>query len=481
MRTPFLVLLCAFTAACAQKPPPTLSCQFVQHPLTVEDPAIARGDATMDAILAGPSPAPALALPADDPVDDIGVKQTTLGQEIQASIARDKIEKAAGSSAAGSPTPERYSMLFMSGGSENGAFGAGFLDAWRLDSPGRSLPRFQIVTGISTGAILGLFAFTGETEKAVSGYAIDRESQLLTPFVKFKDGEPTPVAYLKIARRGALANLVPLRARIAERIDEGMLRKLADGYAAGRRYFVGVVDVDSGDSVVLDMTEMASRYFQTSDPGRRAGVRGCMVEAIAASSSAPLAAPPAFIDNRMYIDGGARFGVFSAEIGEALRKEQMAPVSRGAPPLPPRYYVVVNGDQLVSQICGKKEKALCTNQSPTGGGEGVHRKWNILDLALRSEKILANQVYRFSVERIDTMAGNAGSPLRFVKIGKDADDHQFELDDPVLGSGTHSCAQWSTIDDATMNPVQFHPRFMRCLINYGRVRAKIENWAADAS
>ena len=46
----------------------------------------------------------------------------------------------------------------MSGGGENGAFGAGLLCGW--SAPG-TRPTFDLVTGISTGALIAPFAFLG--------------------------------------------------------------------------------------------------------------------------------------------------------------------------------------------------------------------------------------------------------------------------------------------------------------------------------
>lgn len=45
-------------------------------------------------------------------------------------------------------------MLFLSGGSQNGAYGAGYLAQWsriRSDMGKDGLPRFRMVTGISRG------------------------------------------------------------------------------------------------------------------------------------------------------------------------------------------------------------------------------------------------------------------------------------------------------------------------------------------
>ena len=49
-------------------------------------------------------------------------------------------------------------VLTISGGGQNGAFGAGFLIGWR--ESGRR-PEFDIVTGVSTGALLATHAFLG--------------------------------------------------------------------------------------------------------------------------------------------------------------------------------------------------------------------------------------------------------------------------------------------------------------------------------
>ena len=49
-------------------------------------------------------------------------------------------------------------MLALSGGQEDGAFGAGLLVGW---SEHGSRPQFKIVTGTSTGALAAPFAFLG--------------------------------------------------------------------------------------------------------------------------------------------------------------------------------------------------------------------------------------------------------------------------------------------------------------------------------
>ena len=50
------------------------------------------------------------------------------------------------------------SMLALSGGSDNGAYGAGLLEGWTKSG---TRPEFAVVTGVSTGALIAPFAFLG--------------------------------------------------------------------------------------------------------------------------------------------------------------------------------------------------------------------------------------------------------------------------------------------------------------------------------
>ena len=53
--------------------------------------------------------------------------------------------------------PTAY-YLAISGGGDNGAFGAGFLNGWTASG---TRPEFKVVTGVSTGALIAPFAFLG--------------------------------------------------------------------------------------------------------------------------------------------------------------------------------------------------------------------------------------------------------------------------------------------------------------------------------
>ena len=53
---------------------------------------------------------------------------------------------------------QRVDILALSGGAEDGAYGAGFLKGW---SESGTRPEFLMVTGVSTGALIAPFAFLG--------------------------------------------------------------------------------------------------------------------------------------------------------------------------------------------------------------------------------------------------------------------------------------------------------------------------------
>lgn len=366
------------------------------------------------------------------------------------------------------------SVLFLSGGSLHGAFGAGYLAQWKRNRG--SLPRFRVVTGISTGSILGSFAFANMPEIAESAYAIRNESELLDRLVGFRKGNPTLPGYVGIVRNGAIGDLAPLRSYLDGKLNDQVMDAVATGYHDGRLFYVGVVDVDTGLALALDMTDMAARWQDARLHGRtadRAHAKACYVEAIIASSSAPMAALPVFIDNRMYVDGGMRFGAFSDEVGKLLPPMSNGLMSKKEVLKDLAIHLIVNGYQTTPNKCGRADPAKCDPPRDERGKDPIrssapHKKWKFLDLALRSESILANQVYRFSAENIFLKAKLAETKFTYAQIGEEALNHPWKGDEMFPGETTCSAAK--VADEAEQDPVQFYPRYMHCIIDYGRLR-----------
>ena len=55
-------------------------------------------------------------------------------------------------------------FLILSGGGDWGAFGAGVLKGWGRVTGEMARPQFDVVTGVSTGALIAPFAFLGDDE-----------------------------------------------------------------------------------------------------------------------------------------------------------------------------------------------------------------------------------------------------------------------------------------------------------------------------
>lgn len=452
---PAVFLLSIVLGGCAIPPPAATPaaamCNFRMHRLELPL-SDAGGDKT----------APDADAPA--PTDQ-GGQLTTLESEIRSAL----------DTTAAAPGAEPLAVLALSGGSQHGAFGAGFLDGWRRARPGQRMPEFGVVTGISTGSILSTFAFIGDTERAVTRYSILNERELLTPVVRTRrDGSMSPFEIFRVLRRGAVADLAPLRNTLLVEISPSVMAEVARRHALGRRLYVGAVDLDSGQAMAMDLTDMAARFVAAGTAGgaetaEQLRLRNCYVDAIVASSSAPLAAVPVFIDNSMYVDGGMRFGMFSDDVifgvqGHDKVTGQVTPV-----------FVIANGDLETEPKCGRVQPAMCTAHPPSGRNTDPRTSWNILNVALRSEDVLVNQVYRFSADRI-VGERKFNNNIWFARIRPNALDHQFAMDNPALGTGTRSCRDWRAEDESTLHPIQFYPRYMHCLINYGQARGQADDW-----
>ena len=110
-------------------------------------------------------------------------------------------------------------LLAISGGGENGAFGAGLLCGWTQQG---TRPTFELVTGISTGALSAPFAFLGPSY----------DGQLRSVYTEITPERVLRKRWLTAALfDDAMADSAPLLRLIAHYVDAAMLAAIARAYS----------------------------------------------------------------------------------------------------------------------------------------------------------------------------------------------------------------------------------------------------------
>jgi hypothetical protein len=185
-------------------------------------------------------------------------------------------------------------MLALSGGGDNGAFGAGLLVGWTAHG---DRPQFKLVTGVSTGALIAPFAFLGpEYDEPLT----DVYTHIDAAMVYEKRFAP----FAAVAQ-DALSDSHPLYETISRHIDASVLARIAAEYDKGRILLLQTTDLDAGRPVLWNIGAIAA----TGRPEALDLVRHIML----ASASIPAAFPPVMFDveaqgvsyQEMHVDGGA--------------------------------------------------------------------------------------------------------------------------------------------------------------------------------
>ena len=197
-------------------------------------------------------------------------------------------------------------ILAVSGGGPGGAFGAGLLKGWSQQG---TRPRFDVVTGVSAGAIIAPFAFLG------SAY----DHQLEQIWTQYETSELIVAQILPAILGGpALADTGPLEKLIERYVDRQFLRAIAAEHRRGRILLIGTTNLDAQRPVYWNMGEIAA--------SSNAKALDLFRKVIMASAAIPGAFPPVRIDvmsdgrmvEEMHVDGGTTRDVFVTPAGLKL-------------------------------------------------------------------------------------------------------------------------------------------------------------------
>ncbi len=287
--------------------------------------------------------------------------------------------------------PHHY--LAISGGSANGAFGAGLLVGW---SARGDRPDFTVVTGISIGALTAPFAFLG------SDY--DKVLRELFTTITTEDILQKRNFFSKFFSDSAMSS-EPLAALLERYIDEPMMEAIAAESEKGRSLYVGTTHLDAGRPVIWNISNIA----RSGHPGALNLIRRVLL----ASASIPVVFPPVLLEveadgrsyDELHVDGGVTAQVFlypaGIEWSRVLEKLRVPGV--------PRIYIIRNS-RLDPRWVQTRNKAL-----PIAGRS--------LGSLIRTQGI-------GDLNRIFVLAKRDGLDFNLAYIPDDFNEPQKEIFDP---------------------------------------------------
>lgn len=256
------------------------------------------------------------AVPVGFPPSVRGFGETVRAIEAPAAGTFDQVRSAAGSGP--------INVLALSGGGAGGAFGAGALVGW---SQAGNRPQFQIVTGVSVGAIIAPFAFLG------SGW----DSHLSEAFSGRRTEHLLQSRWIGSLLGNSAYSGEPLAGFVDELMTEELLRAVASESGRGRLLLVATTDLDHEETVVWNLGVIAAQGGSDALQLFR--------NVIVASASVPGMFPPVTIRvakagrtfDEMHVDGGTTASLFIAPDMAALLRDPLDGM-HGA-----NEYVLLNG------------------------------------------------------------------------------------------------------------------------------------------
>lgn len=211
----------------------------------------------------------------------------------------------------------RHHVLALSSGGAEGAYGAGVLKGW---SESGTRPEFDIVSGVSTGALIAVLAFLGP----------DYDDDLERFYTEVRRRDVFRIRSAVPLLTDSLLDNSPLKTRIEAVVTPQLLARVAAEHQKGRRLYIATTNLDAGDLVVWNMGEVAL--------GGRADRVQFFQKILRASAAIPALFPPVYIKpvtgrqlRQAHVDGGLKAPVL---IGDYM----FPPEAKGSD-----LFVIVNG------------------------------------------------------------------------------------------------------------------------------------------
>ena len=316
----------------------------------------------------------------------------------------------------------RAAVLVLSGGGAWGGYGAGFLNGWTKRTQGNgdrwpSRPTFDVVTGVSTGAIMAPFALLGSNSDSTLQGAFRGVS---------RDDLFTSRSVLTLPWWNSLNDPKGLEKQLRNALDNATLVDLKAAAGQHRTMWAGAVNFDTGQFTQFNLSALA-RDLPLAE------ARDQITDHIMAASAVPTFFPPRFIGGCMYMDGGVRENEFVSRTPDSITATGVARESRAD------VYVIVNGPV--------EARTVLTENT-------------LLDIATRAFELAETQIQLNSLRNVYDYAKDHGYGLYWTSADDVVGDHGDGSDRDGL------CKFPKTSAD------QFEAKFTACLYDAALRKAR---------
>lgn len=268
---------------------------------------------------------------------DINVRSSRLLRQVQAA-------------AHGAPV----NVLVLSGGGAGGAFGAGALVGW---SRSGTRPEFQIVTGVSAGALIAPLAFAGR----------DWDPELAEAFSGGQTQHLMHASWAGAIFGTSVYRGEPLAQLVDRYLTDDLLTAVAREAEKGRLLLVATTDLDTEQTVIWNLGLIAQQGGARSKQLFR--------DVLIASVSVPGIFPPVMIRveqagegfEEMHVDGSATASMFFIPDVGAILPDSLEPLHGG------HLYVLVNGGFRTPEAATRNQTVSIVRRSAAATLQGGTR------------------------------------------------------------------------------------------------------------
>ena len=215
-------------------------------------------------------------------------------------------------------------LLLLSGGGQNGAFGAGFLRGWRARADG-TMPTFDLVSGISTGALQAPYALLGTTaalDTVTALYA--RAATSIAPTIDW---------WFWLRRTGGVVSTARFDRTLERAIDGRFRNELRTAFGEDRQIVFASADFDLGIGRLWSLGD----ELDTTAAGL---VRARTL--LRAATAIPGIFPPVLVDGHVHADGGVVENVLQVLTLDDYRRLAHRLEAKGITDVTVRVWVVMN-------------------------------------------------------------------------------------------------------------------------------------------